>query len=53
MFLRSKDLKSENDNPWSKPLFDIADSQCLEYFGYITLSLGTNKNVGGTFSQTW
>ena len=47
MFFTQK-TKSENDNPWFKPWFNIllhtqsivcatVDSQCLEYLGYITL----------------
>ena len=48
MFFHPKNLKSENNNPWFKPWFNIllhtqsivcatVDSQCLEYLGYITL----------------
>ena len=48
MFFHPKTLKSENNNPWFKPWFNIllhtqsivrstVDSQCLEYLGYITL----------------
>ena len=48
MFFHPKNLKSENNNPWFKPWFDIllhtqsivcatVDSQFLEYLGYITL----------------
>ena len=47
MFFHPKNLKSENNNPWLKPWFNIllhtqatVDSQCLEYLGYITLLLG-------------
>ena len=47
-FYHPKNLKSENNNPWFKPWFNIllhtqsivcatVDSQCLEYLGYITL----------------
>jgi hypothetical protein len=47
-FYLPKNLKSENNNPWFKPWFDIllhtqtivcatVDSQCLEYLGYIAL----------------
>ena len=48
MFFHPRNLKSENDNPWFKPwliillhtqsiMGAIVGSQCLEYFGYITL----------------
>ena len=48
MFFHPKNLKSENNNPWFKPWFNIllhtqsivcatVDSRCLEYLGYITL----------------
>ena len=48
MFFHPKNLKSENNNPWFKPWFQIllhtqsivcatVDSQCLEYLGYKTL----------------
>ena len=48
MFFHPKNLKSENNNPWFKPWFNIllhtqsivcatVDSQCLEDLGYITL----------------
>ena len=48
MFFHPKNLKSENNNPWFKPWFNIllqtqsivcatVESQCLEYLGYITL----------------
>ena len=51
MFFHPKNLKSENNNPWFKPWFDIllhtqsivsatVDSQCLKYLGYITLTSG-------------
>ena len=51
MFFHPKNLKSENNNPWFKPRFNIllhtqsiecatVDSQCLEYLGYITLNNG-------------
>ena len=50
MFFHPKNLKSENNNPWFKPWFNILlhtqsivcatlDSQCLEYLGYMTLIL--------------
>ena len=49
MFFHPKNLKSENNNPWFKPWFNIllhtqsivcatVDSQCLEYLGCITLT---------------
>ena len=49
MFFHQKNLKSENNNPWFKPWFNIllhtqsfvcatVDCQCLEYLGYITLT---------------
>ena len=48
MVFHPKSLKSENNNPWFQPWFNIllqtqlivstiVDSQCLEYLGYITL----------------
>ena len=48
MSFQPKSVKSENNNPWFKPWFNIllhtqsivcatVDSQCLEYLGYITL----------------
>ena len=48
MFFHPKNLKSENNNTWFKPWFNIllhtqsivcatVDSQCLEYLGYINL----------------
>ena len=48
MFFQPKNLKSENNDPWFKPWFNILlhtqsivcatlDSQCLDYLGYITL----------------
>ena len=48
MFFHPKNLKSENNNPWFKPWFNIllhtqsivcatVNSHCLEYLGYITL----------------
>ena len=47
MFFHPKNLKSENNNPWFNILLHtqsivcaIVDSQCLEYFGYITLTGG-------------
>ena len=51
MFFHPKNLKSENNNPWFKPWFNIllhtqsilcatVDSQCLEYLGCITLAPG-------------
>ena len=50
MSFQPKSVKSENNNPWFKPWFNIllhtqsivcatVDSQCLEYLGYITLVL--------------
>ena len=50
MFFHPKSLKSENNNPWIKPWFNIllhtqsivcatVDSQCLEFLVYITLDL--------------
>ena len=50
MFFHPKSLKSENNNPWFKPWFNIllhtqsivcatVGSQCLEYLGYITLCI--------------
>ena len=47
-------MKSENNNPWFKPWFNIllhtqsivcasVDSQCLEYLGYITLGRVRNS----------
>ena len=56
MFFHPKNLKSENNNPWFKPWFNIlmhtqsivcatVDRQCLEYLGYITLPrVGTQVN---------
>ena len=52
MFFHPKNLKSENNNTWFKPWFDIllhthsivcaiVDSQCLEYLGCITLQAGS------------
>ena len=44
MFFQPKNLKSENNKPWFKPLFNISlrtivcttfDSLCLEYLEYI------------------
>ena len=51
MFFHPKNLKSENNKPWFKPLFNIllhtqsivcatVDSQFLEYLGYISLGRG-------------
>ena len=39
MFFHPNNLKSENNNPWYKPWFNILlhTSQCLEYLGCITL----------------
>ena len=48
MLFHPKNLKSENNNLWFKPWFNVllhtqsivcatVDSQCLEYLGYITL----------------
>ena len=50
MFFHPKNLKSENNDPWLKPWFNIllhtqsivcatVDSQCFKYLGYITLTL--------------
>ena len=50
MFFHPKNMKSENNNPWFKPWFNIllhtqsivcatVNSQCLEYLGYISLTL--------------
>ena len=50
MYFHPEDLKSERNNPWFKPWFNIllhtqsivcatVDSQCLEYLGYMTLML--------------
>ena len=58
MFFHPKNLKSENNNPWFKPWFNIllhtqsiecatVDSQCLEYLGYITLAVIWIVLVGG------
>jgi hypothetical protein len=60
MFFHSKNLKSENNNPWFKPWFNIllhtqsivcatVDSQCLEYLGYITLLFLTTTIVDFRF----
>ena len=45
MFYHPKNLKSENNNPWSNILLHTksivcatVDSQCLEYLGCITLA---------------
>ena len=53
MFFHPKNLKSENNNLWFKPWFNIllltqsivcatVDSQCLEYLRYITLDFMSN-----------
>ena len=50
MFFHPNNMRSENNNPWLKPLFNIllhtqsivcatVDSHCLEYLGYITLKM--------------
>ena len=55
MFFHPKNLKSENNNPWFKPWFNIllytqsivcatVDSQCLEHLGYVyNFGLGTKN----------
>ena len=56
MFFHPKKLKSENNNPWFKPWFNVlphtqsivcatVDNQCLEYLGYIMLEIPKNSNT--------
>ena len=52
MFLHPKNLKSENNNPWFKPWFDIllhtVDSQCFRVLGIYTGLHGVEYHIRWT-----